>query len=248
MFARLGVRHQARNFGYGGLGTVQNGLGAGSIYGPDVDFLAWDSGMTEKENKALDVFMRQAILGGIKVPVIWSVFPKVATTISAATGADIGCSGSARSGIEKSTSIEKINSMPWAMRYLECSNELKTICRRNEYIGHCWIPRDDIKPPVKQDDKPGGRASWHPGNRHHQLQGRVYAFTILQALKEVLRTWAKADKYVLADKVWHVTEYYQNIKSKTAALGNDVGWCNEYAQDGLGYACNHPVQVSDRVE
>jgi hypothetical protein len=36
VFARLGVRHQARNFGNGGLGTVQNGMGSGSVYGPDV--------------------------------------------------------------------------------------------------------------------------------------------------------------------------------------------------------------------
>jgi hypothetical protein len=36
LFARLGVRHQARNFGNGGLGTVQHGMGSGSVYGPDV--------------------------------------------------------------------------------------------------------------------------------------------------------------------------------------------------------------------
>jgi hypothetical protein len=45
VFARLGVKHEARNFGMGGLGTSQNGMAASSIYGHDIDFLHWDSGM-----------------------------------------------------------------------------------------------------------------------------------------------------------------------------------------------------------
>ena len=44
VFARLGVQCSARNIGMGGLGTSQNGLAAGSIYGPDMDILHWDSG------------------------------------------------------------------------------------------------------------------------------------------------------------------------------------------------------------
>ena len=44
VFARLGVRHQSRNFGMGGLGTTQNGIATKAIYGYDVDMLLWDSG------------------------------------------------------------------------------------------------------------------------------------------------------------------------------------------------------------
>jgi hypothetical protein len=36
---------QSRNFGLGGLGTIQSGLATKAIFGYDVDFLAWDSGM-----------------------------------------------------------------------------------------------------------------------------------------------------------------------------------------------------------
>jgi hypothetical protein len=68
VFARLGVRHEARNFGNGGLGTVHNGIAAASLYGPDIDVLMWDSGMTEGPEGA-DLAARQALLGGIKVPV-----------------------------------------------------------------------------------------------------------------------------------------------------------------------------------
>jgi hypothetical protein len=43
IFARLGVKLVTRNVGMGGLGTIHNGLGSGSIYG-DTDILIWDSG------------------------------------------------------------------------------------------------------------------------------------------------------------------------------------------------------------
>jgi hypothetical protein len=45
VFARLGVKHEARNVGMGGLGTLQTGLAAASILGPHVDVIMWDSGM-----------------------------------------------------------------------------------------------------------------------------------------------------------------------------------------------------------
>ena len=47
VFARLGVKLITRNVGQGGLGTIQNGLGSGSIYGNNVDLLMWDSGKGE---------------------------------------------------------------------------------------------------------------------------------------------------------------------------------------------------------
>jgi hypothetical protein len=43
VFARLGVRHEAKNFANGGLGTIQHGLAAASVYGPAIDMLWWDS-------------------------------------------------------------------------------------------------------------------------------------------------------------------------------------------------------------
>ena len=45
IFARLGVKLITRNVGIGGLGTIQAGMGSGSIYGNEIDVLMWDSGM-----------------------------------------------------------------------------------------------------------------------------------------------------------------------------------------------------------
>lgn len=60
VFARLGVKLITRNVSQGGLGTLQNSLASGSLYGDEVDLLIWDSGMTEKNNQEhIDVFFRQ---------------------------------------------------------------------------------------------------------------------------------------------------------------------------------------------
>jgi hypothetical protein len=45
VFARLGVKLITRNLSQGGLGTIQNALGMGSLYGQEIDLLLWDSGM-----------------------------------------------------------------------------------------------------------------------------------------------------------------------------------------------------------
>jgi hypothetical protein len=44
LFARLGVRHESRNFANGGLGTIQHAFASASVYGPAIDMLWWDSG------------------------------------------------------------------------------------------------------------------------------------------------------------------------------------------------------------
>jgi hypothetical protein len=44
VFARVGVKLITRNMAQGGLGTIQAGMGSGSIYGNEVDLLLWDSG------------------------------------------------------------------------------------------------------------------------------------------------------------------------------------------------------------
>lgn len=142
VFARLGVKHEARNFGNGGLGkferskkrhaeqhlshistirlqgTAHNGIGAGSIYGPDVDMLMWDSGMTEgRETKSIEMMHRQGLLGGIKVPVLWSK-ANVVTNLNKQAGVDVGQPGSGEDGIEVANTPEDIEAMPWAMKYV----------------------------------------------------------------------------------------------------------------------------------
>ena len=109
----MGVRHVSKNFANGGLGTLQHGLAASSVYGPSIDMLIWDSGMsilqktrkthlaqsqyvtigsnlflrtsttamTENDHRDLDVFARQAIIGGQKVPVLWGLMGNVGMSL-----------------------------------------------------------------------------------------------------------------------------------------------------------------------
>jgi hypothetical protein len=52
VFARMGVKLITRNMAQGGLGTVQAGMGLGSIYGDDIDLLLWDSGKMADDNSS----------------------------------------------------------------------------------------------------------------------------------------------------------------------------------------------------
>ena len=54
----------------GGLGTQHFLLGEGSVYS-EKDFLVLDSGMTEKDKEDKNLFNKQAILTGERVPIIF---------------------------------------------------------------------------------------------------------------------------------------------------------------------------------
>ncbi|CAJ1946558.1 unnamed protein product [Cylindrotheca closterium] len=245
VFSRMGVKHEARNFGMGGLGTSQNGLAAASIYGYDVDFLHWDSGMTENEPHWPDLLARQQIMGGDKVPLFWNMPPTASVPLLEHAGVEIGAIGTGLDGIPIQKSIEEIEKLPWAMQYVHCDSEIHDTCRANEYIGHCWIDRPDMKAPVDQQAEPSGRASWHPGNRKHQVTGRILTMTILQALKEALDEWNSAPGYILDDSAWHLTNHYNKIKDRVAYLKQDQGQCYKTMEEkhGLGFFCNHPFQA-----
>eukprot|EP00535_Pseudo-nitzschia_heimii_P007515 CAMPEP_0197188352 /NCGR_PEP_ID=MMETSP1423-20130617/17661_1 /TAXON_ID=476441 /ORGANISM="Pseudo-nitzschia heimii, Strain UNC1101" /LENGTH=873 /DNA_ID=CAMNT_0042640159 /DNA_START=22 /DNA_END=2643 /DNA_ORIENTATION=+ len=243
VFSRLGVRHQSRNIGLGGLGTTQTGVATKQILGHDVDMLMWDSGMTEKEPKARDMFFRQGILGGGKVPMLMTLSSRhdVMSMLNKNADADIFMLGD-QSVIAEANTLDEVKELPWASQYVRCGSEISGICRDNEYMGQCWIERDDFEPPTKQG-KIGGRAKWHPGNRKHQIIGRSIAFIILQALKEVLTMWNDAKDYNLADDTWHVTSMYDNTRSKVEKLGPDVGSCNQYKDEFTDFMCNTAVKA-----
>jgi hypothetical protein len=246
VFARLGVRHEARNFGNGGLGTVHNAMAATSIYGPDVDVLMWDSSMTEKGDRPKDLFHRQALMGGdgsynAKVPVLWTNAGNAAKFFNQVAGADVGGIGSGMSGIAAATSFEDLDELPWAARYMACSPDLSSICSENRYDGICWLDRPDFTPTKEQQPYPGGRAGWHPGNREHQLTGRVLTFTFLQAMKEALTLWNDAAGYALADEAWHMTTHYDTVRAGVYEHTGD-GHCNEYWRVGMTSLCKFPMK------
>lgn len=190
---------------------------------------------------------RQAILGGGKVPALWTMQPDVAATLHVEAEADTGYVGSGQFGIEKGLTLEQIEAMPWAMQYVSCDSEISAICRGQEYNGTCWIDREDYSPETKQDSVPGGRAKWHPGNRIHQVTGRVLAFIFLQALKDALTSWKEAEGYILPDEAWHVTEHYDKVRSNLGSMDDSAGACHLYDEDELGFICDKPLKVCGKL-
>ena len=150
------------------------------------------------------------------------------------------------SGIPKSSSQEDLDKTAWAARYLSCGNEIqKSLCAPNLYNGTCWIERDDFTPLKEQGTSIPSRTSWHPGNRVHQLNGRILAFTLLKALHEVLTEWSETEGQVLPDEAWHITAYYDNIRRKVTELSpSKSGKCSHLAKYGFEFLCKVPFKVS----
>ena len=235
IFERLGVKLVTRNLAHGGLGTLQSALGSGSIYGDQIDVLVWDSGMTEREARAHDIFFRQALLAGKRMPFLWNGDFKVLKMLHNEVGADVGTVGTGRSGIEVTLDEEQVTELPWPSQYLVCDDQNQNMCNdpENKYRTRCWIDRPDVTPPRRQVGAVEGRAGWHPGWRHHQLTGRVMAFTILTALQDAINQWSKItirEGFPLDDAYWHVTDYYKDMREKVRKLNHDPSeqFCEEY--------------------
>jgi len=144
-------------------------LGGDKIYG-ERDFLIWDSAMTEKGSDVLDVFNRQALLSGQRLPIIMI------------GGQDVGSHGNLRKILEDATGgwwhgdfhepssfihfsdeYQELNDIPYAAQGLKCDHDWERCGNENKFASRCWINRKDIIPPMEQQEHPGSQVKWHPG-------------------------------------------------------------------------------------
>jgi hypothetical protein len=178
---KLGIKLISRNMGMGGVGTLQFTLGGGDLYG-EADILEWDSGMTEK-GPAVDLFNKQAILSGERVPLIISDFH---FDLMKETK-NLGLIGKYVHNFAKDpifapeTTYDNAQSKPYAARWFNQKEE--------KYNAVCWEPRNDFTPPKKQALKPKSQVGWHPGNRQHSWSGRKLALVILEGLEDAFEVW-----------------------------------------------------------
>jgi hypothetical protein len=194
VFSYLGVQLISRNLAQGGLGTIQSALGSADIYGDEVDFMVWDSGMTEgRDGKAVDMYGRQSLLGH-RVPVLWNLNPDLLEMYHEHCDADVGLCGTGEVGIAATEDEAHADKLPYALQYYKCDREHDEMCRDHKYNANCWVDRPDVTPPTKQGNKPDNQVQvpWHPGFRRHQLTGRILAYTVLTGLKEAIGTWKNA--------------------------------------------------------
>lgn len=212
VFARLGVFATSRNFGFGGLGTLQTGMASAALMGPDVDVLMWDSGMTEK-GPPVGILGLQAALGGERIPLFLLAAGKKGSFGRALydAGVDAGLMN-ANKLQQKANTMEELEAQPFAAKCLSWDKSLKPACGGNQYRGVCWIDRTGFEwgsmdmgftPKELKQEEPGGRAGWHPGDRVHQVMGRSIAGLILHAIRDSLLLWKNSDNLVLKDEDWH---------------------------------------------
>mmetsp|Transcript_9563 Transcript_9563/g.26022 ORF Transcript_9563/g.26022 Transcript_9563/m.26022 type:complete len:205 (-) Transcript_9563:1541-2155(-) len=204
--------------------------------------------MTEKSGADIDIMARQGLLGGIKVPALWYFPPGILKPLAEHADVDVGYPGNAQIGLPSPNTLEELNNVAWAARYLKCGPDINAEhCGGNKYNGTCWIHREDWNP-ASQRPAPGGRAGWHPGNRYHQLIGRILAFTILKALHEVLDEWSQIPDFVLQDDAWHVTAYYAAMKKKVNEMPEGTVQCNGMNANGIGKFCSLPMKVRSSTD
>jgi hypothetical protein len=134
VFDKLGMRLVSRNMAMGGVGTLQFTLAGGDLYG-EMDLVEWDSGMTEKE-PVVDLFNKQAILSGERVPVIFSDYHFHIMTETNGT-AWMGKSIWGLSRMPPAT-YENQHDIPYAVRWIDQKEE--------KYNAVCWQPRADFTP------------------------------------------------------------------------------------------------------
>lgn len=205
VLARLGVKLVTRNLSHRHASSLPAAMA--QTWGTDtkrgVDVLIWDEGPWERTRREKDLFLRQALLSSSihteKVPMVlmggtesdWELL----RMYHEKADIDIGRFGTALYGVNLTTSMEMVKTLPHASQYLHCDATTMGVCRQapDEYCAECWIPRNDIPDPKalfpNLADKVPDQRNWNPGWRRHQLTGRLLAYTLLDALQDALQTF-----------------------------------------------------------
>lgn len=209
VFDRLGMVLVASNRAQGGMGTVQTALAGSGIYG-EKDFMLWDSSMTEKNAQLQDVFMRQMILSGHRVPILF----------------DLGGGKGSMDAVyqEGGAHVGGVTNGSINPAYKSVEGELP------KYNAVCWTDRSDVTPPVQQNPGFGGQASWHPGNLTHQYTARKLSLLFLHAMTEALNRWKEAvetEGSPLGAKYWHLYEEEEKIRDAFKRADVDKTGCGE---------------------
>ncbi|KAL3823499.1 hypothetical protein ACHAXA_010821 [Cyclostephanos tholiformis] len=212
VFDRLGMILVSANRAQGGMGTIQSALAGVSIYG-DADFVLWDSSMTEKDGRAKDLFMRQALLAGKRVPILFDMGNGKGTLdgLHLEVGAHVG-------GV-----MNDVTLLPKFKNATINFDERK-------YNAKCWTARTDVKPDVPQNEGYGGQTSWHPGNWVHQSTARKLSLVFLHALDEAFAIWeaaASADGNPLPGKYWHLRDEENAIRDAVKKANVTTTGCGQ---------------------
>jgi hypothetical protein len=147
--------------------------------------------MTEGSKADIEYFLRQGLLSGKKVPLLWGGELFVLEKLHNLAEADVGFFGNGMDAIREVTDDDQAKSIPYAARFMKCAHGLQDLCK-DRFCATCWIDRDDVPRESfeKLQSKPGSQVRWHAGWREHQLRGRILALAILDGLLAAIQIWS----------------------------------------------------------
>jgi hypothetical protein len=151
-------------------------------------------GLTESRAVSnIDIFLRQGLIGGNRVPVLWGGNFDLLKMLHEEADADIGEFGCGTDVAIEAKDKEHFDSLPYPSKGVTCKEDIKPLCDEEpRFCASCWIDREDgIKPEKKQLDNPKGQVKWHPGWRSHQITGRNIAMGLLTALQSAVNLWTE---------------------------------------------------------
>ncbi len=243
------MRLIARNLAMGGLGTTHFSMGQATLYG-EKDFLMWDSEMTENNREDPDLFNKQALLGGERIPILFGSKPN---NLETETSGNLffGSRMDGKDVMPLTTGLDQVDELPWATQYQTCEANAIDLCSGRDktlkYDAYCWVDRSDYTPAKKQvTNGVPSQASWHPGNRWHQWQSRKSIMLFLKAFDEAFDVWEdgmEKNGFPLKESYWHVGKEYEKVRSKLSNYLNNEGFnttaCEKKwgAIPGLDKAC-----------
>jgi hypothetical protein len=211
VFDFFGMRLISRNMAMNDP-TTFSALAGADIYG-EADIM-WYSGKPESAGQH-DLFHKQAILSGERVPILLT--PSPGTIEHDSDGA--AWVGNLQPGPTSPQSEPGI--CPWmndAAQVVAPACELVYCDKgqewcREAYNSVCWVDRIKVAPPIAQDstiDQAG-----NPGPLAHKLEGRMLSMLVLHALDEALDKWVNGiekDGFPLMEDYWHVGTSYNEVR------------------------------------
>ncbi len=185
-----------------------------------------DSGMTERSKGDKDLFNKQGLLGGERVPILFGAGPG---NLETETGNNLWY-GDRMNGdgiMPLTKSLEQVETLPIATQYQLCERTEKELCQqRIKYHDSCWEPRSDFKPQETQNPHAGSQVSWHPGDREHQFNSRKTILLFLDALDKAFAVWEEGidkDGFPLKESYWHLGDEYKQFRNNLTSYLNGPG-------------------------
>jgi len=187
-FASVGMKFIGNNFAMGGMGSFPElALCMESIYGPDVDILTWDFGMTDAGHDTHNFLKFWGYRAGAipSNPIVFGIDTTIwhmqsllqldlEGVISTGMNSD-AVTKMKKDKIPDSTTTDP-DSLPPAIKYYMCKGHAETgeLCQKYKYDTD------------KYCKSVNGQVSWHPGWKDHLLTGRLIGFYLLNFLRDAV--------------------------------------------------------------